>query len=77
MLVICIEIRVPPPNMSITHFSSVIFQDNHRSNQYENNNNSDQISADLSENKQGISLEKSIFKESHNTMEKSSDGKSI
>ncbi|VDP32089.1 unnamed protein product [Schistosoma curassoni] len=54
-----------------------ILHDNHRSNQYENNNNSDQISADLNGNKQGISLEKSIFKESHNTMEKSSDGKSI
>ncbi|CAH8543561.1 unnamed protein product [Schistosoma bovis] len=51
-----------------------ILHDNHRSNPYENNNNSDQISADLNGNKQGISLEKSISKESHNTMEKSSDG---
>ncbi|CAI2728647.1 unnamed protein product [Schistosoma spindalis] len=51
-----------------------ILHDNDRSNQNEKNINSDQMSADLNENKQRISLEKSIFKESHNTTEKSSDG---
>ncbi|CAH8553175.1 unnamed protein product [Schistosoma rodhaini] len=50
-----------------------ILQDSDRTNQYENIN-SDHIFVDLNGNKQGISLEKSIFKESCNTMGKSSNG---
>ncbi|CAH8496372.1 unnamed protein product [Schistosoma turkestanicum] len=51
-------------------------QNNDKSNRYASNINSHQMSLDLNENKQfvqGIAYKKSIFEESHNTIEKSSD----